>query len=112
MEEQKLAELNVKIGDWEAKGETEVLAAALSDQLVFKRADGVVVTKKQFLSEVRNKMFARKSEDVKILINEAKNLALVALTVEAQGGKFENLRVFERSANGWQCVIWHNSKIN
>jgi hypothetical protein len=110
MEDAELKTINERIGVAEQEGDTGFLCGVLSDTLIFKRANGSVVSKEEFLAGVPNNMFERKSSAIEVVF-EDNHLAVVSLIVEAKGNKIRNLRVFERAENGWQCVIWHNAKI-
>jgi len=112
MNEAELLKINEQIGAAEEAGDARFLRGVLADELVFRKGDGGVVNKAQFLADVPNRKFERVSKNIKIAFDDGENLALVTLTVEALGNEFRNLRVFERRAAGWQCIIWFNTKLN
>lgn len=114
MDESELIKINERIGEAEVKGDAEFLRAVLADELIFRKGDGSVVNKEEFLRDVPNKKFERESSEIKVTFDNEGNLALVTLKIRALGSKFRNLRVFERrgDAAGWQCIVWFNTKLN
>jgi hypothetical protein len=110
MDEAELVRLNEQIGAAEQNGEAEFLRGVLAEELVFRRASGSVVSKEQYLADVTKNMFERESKNIKVTFDEENNLALVVLVVHARGSDFQNLRVFRRRENGWQCLVWFNTK--
>jgi hypothetical protein len=112
MDEEKLKELNERIGKAESEGDEEFLREVLADELVFRRASGKVVTKEEFLAEVQKNKSERQSKDIKVNLDEERNTALVSLIVRVMESEFKNLRVFVRNENEWQCLMWFNTKIS
>lgn len=117
----RLIGLNVLIGEAELNRDENFLREILSDDLVFRRANGDVVTKEIYLSELANPENTYeylRAENIKAQVNE--DAALISLIVTAKGkrgekkfeGKFRNLRVFTGDEKKRRCVIWHNTKLD
>lgn len=115
-----LEQLNIRIGDAELRRDELFLKNILADDLVFRRADGKIVSKEEYLAELvksENTYDYLESENVKVAVNDEN--ALVSLSVRAKGrrgeiefeGKFQNLRVFVKQAEKWCCVVWFNTRI-
>ena len=116
----RLIGLNVLMGEAELSRDESFLRAILADDLVFRRANGAVVTKEDYLSELikpENTYENLSAENIKAQING--EAALVSLIVRAKGkrgekefeGNFRNLRVFLQRDKNWQCAVWHNSRL-
>ncbi len=117
----RLIGLNVLIGEAELKRDKKFLGDVLADELVFRRANGTVVTKDEYLSDLEkpeNTYEYLFSEDIRAQVKDEN--ALVTLVVRAKGkrgekefeGRFRNLRVFAVDGKNWQCVVWHNTRLD
>lgn len=121
MDEAGFIDLNRKIGEAEFTRDDAFLRGVLSDELVFKRASGAIVTKEEYLTELKkpeNTYEYLFSEDIRVTASG--NAALVSLLVYAKGrrgekefsGVFRNQRVFVRKEGNWQCSLWVNSVVS
>jgi hypothetical protein len=92
----------------------------LSDQLVFRRADGEVIGKSGtdgFLERLRkpSPFSSRVAENIKVKILGER--ALVTLTVVATRNddqsvhRYRNIRLFSRSGEDWILEFWFNDEI-
>jgi hypothetical protein len=117
--EKKLKELNIGIGEAEKEHNLDFLKTILSDDLVFRRANGKIVNKKEYLESVQNPENTFDylySEDVKPIVYES--AAMVLLRVRAKGkrgpdpfeGNYRNIRLFLKNQD-WQCVMWFNIEV-
>lgn len=117
----RLIGLNVLIGKAELNRDEKILREVLANDLVFRRANGSVVTKDEYLSELikpENTYEFLHSENIKAQIKDEN--ALVSLVARAKGkrgekefeGEFRNLRVFVKNEQNRQCVIWHNTRLD
>ena len=117
----RLIGLNVLIGEAELNRDESFLRDVLADELVFRRANGSIVTKDEYLAELiktENIYEYLHSENIKAQVKDEN--ALVSLVVRAKGkrgekefeGKFRNLRVLARKDKNWECVIWHNTRFD
>ncbi len=117
----RLIGLNVLIGEAELNRDEKFLGDVLADDLVFRRANGTIVTKMEYLEELikpENTYEYLYSENIKARIND--DTALVSLNVRTKGKrgekefeeKFRNLRVFVRGDKNWLCMIWHNTRLD
>ena len=120
--EKKLIELNMRIGEAEKQRDVDSLKRVLSDDLIFRRANGKIVNKKEYLESLQdpaNTFDYLYSEDVKPNVYEG--VAVVSLRVRAKGkrgpdrfeGTFRNIRIFlkKEEKEEWQCVVWFNTPI-
>jgi Domain of unknown function (DUF4440) len=117
--ENELIELNIRIGEAEKKPDEAFLKRILADDLIFRRASGKVVNKKEYLEDLLNPDNTYEyliSEDVKPTVYEG--LAVVSLRVRTKGkrgitnfeGTYRNIRLFLKNKE-WQCVMWFNIEI-
>ena len=112
-----LRELNVAIGAAEKEHDLDFLREVLDDDLVFRRADGTVVGKGEYLGALENRTFD--VLDVEITdVDERSASAVVTAIVTARGttagvpfaGTFRNVRTFVRDEERWRCKIWTNTR--
>jgi hypothetical protein len=115
-----LEQLNIRIGEAEFSRDADFLNDILADELVFRRANGTIVTKEFFLTELKkleNTFTFLHSEDIKVaIIGENSLVSLIVHTKGRRGeaefeGRFRNLRIFIRREDKWQCIVWFNTKI-
>lgn len=115
----ELTRLNEEFTEQERRGAAGVdfFSDALADDLCFRRASGKVVDKQAYLEGLKdpeNTNDVLTSEIAQVGVVE--DWALVEVAVRLKGtrggvavdGTFNNLRVFERTSNGWKCVLWFN----
>jgi catechol 2,3-dioxygenase-like lactoylglutathione lyase family enzyme len=113
-----LRRLNLELGRAEREGDRDYLADVLHDDLVFRRADGTVASKRDYLAELARRSYD--ALDVAIAeIDEQAESAVVTAFVTARGrsngeafaGTFRNLRTFVRDGDGWRCRVWINTRV-
>jgi hypothetical protein len=117
-----LTELNQQMVEMEQKAEDSPEAAReyfrprLSDQLMFRRANGTVVGKADFLDGLKNNPFQERSpEDVFVCVQDDR--ALVTLIVvgkrkdDGAVHRYRNIRAFSRSGEQWTMEFWYNYEI-
>ena len=63
-DEQDLRDLNVQLGEAEKRGERDFFERHLAEDLIFRRADGTVVTKQQFLYNLQPDTFDKLDSEV------------------------------------------------
>lgn len=121
--ERKLIELNTQIGEAEKRHNDEdvaFLVRVLSDDLIFRRASGQVVRKKEFLWDLiqpENTFDYLIPEKVEPKVFE--DTAVVSLLVRAKGkrgetgfeGVFRNTRLFRKREGDWHCMVWFNTRV-
>jgi ketosteroid isomerase-like protein len=112
-----LREINARIADAERQRDAAYLEGVLHDELVFRRADGSLATKRDYLDAVPKRRYDRLESDV-VEVHEKGDSAVVTVIVDAAGqtqdgtafgGRFRNVRVFVRDGGGWRCRIWVNT---
>lgn len=119
-EKDVLRKLNQLIRDAEFNHRDEDIAAILDDGLVFQRASGAIVGKKQYLDQLKdpgNVYDLLEITDIKINLDEAGIRAVAVVMINATGhrgkeqqpfaGNFKNIRFF-RKAGDWKLVAWYN----
>ena len=115
-----LHELNVKIAAAEDDKDSKFFTGLLSENLLFRRANGEVVGKQKFLDDLQdpNKpKLKRKVEEIQVVpISEAENKALVTLIVRTIDEKsvkkrYRNIRLFTRIEAEWIMEFWYNYEL-
>jgi hypothetical protein len=120
-EERELVQLNEQFAAQEQRGEDArgFFQRHLSDQLVFRRADGSVVGKggtlgtKGFLESlsVESPFASRLAEDIAVTLRDGQALVtLVVHTVKKDGtqGRYRNIRLFSKRGDDWVLDFWYN----
>ncbi|WP_424348022.1 nuclear transport factor 2 family protein [Kocuria sp. CH-021] len=88
----------------------------LDDEMVFRRGDGTIATKEEFLASLENEGNLTSELRSKIVLIEVRGTqAIVIILVYLKGtrnGKeidatFRNIRLFE-FRDDWKCVMWFN----
>jgi ketosteroid isomerase-like protein len=114
---EELTQINVGIGDAEKRQDATDLEPVLHDDLVFRRADGKLISKQQYLDAVPTRVYERLDADV-VEIHEKDESAVVTVIVDAAGttadgsrfdGRFRNVRVFVKDDGRWLCRLWVNT---
>jgi glyoxylase I family protein len=114
---QDLRELNVRIGVAEKDHDLQYLRDVLHEELVFRRADGTVVGKVEYLDGLAARSYDLM--DVEVLdVQEGAESAVVDVVVTARGtsggkpfgGSFRNVRTFVRDNGRWRCRVWINTR--
>lgn len=85
----------------------------LSDQLMFRRANGVVVDKQQFLAgfEDPSPFIERMAEDIQVnVMGDRAMVTLIIRTVKSDGsrGRYRNIRLLTRTPERWVIQFWYN----
>ena len=114
----RLRELNVGIGVAEREQDTGFLREVLDNDLIFRRADGKVVGKEDYLSDLANRTYERLDVDV-VEVDEKSDSAVVTTIVAARGtnngkpfsGTFRNVRTFVGGDGAWRCTLWINTRV-
>ena len=122
-DKEKLIEINNSIRAAEWKRDTDTLEKILSEDLIFRRANGNFADRKTYLDGLKdpNNIYEHlENVDTEVKINEANNLAIVTVTVKASGkrgekgdpfrGLYKNIRFF-RKTEEWKMYAWYNETI-
>ena len=118
---EELETLNKQIAEMEQKG-VEALAffnALLSDQLIFRRANGKIVGKwdsEGFLANLKNNPFSsRCPEDISVtLLDDRALVTLIIVGTRADDGsvhRYRNIRLFSKQGNDWILELWYNYEL-
>jgi hypothetical protein len=118
-DQDQLRQINLGIAAWEQKRDEAAIAKLdqiLSPQLVFRRADGTVVGKAEFMAGLRapSPFTARESGDAAVEVRGDRALAVVTVTTTAADGtvgRYRNVRMFARRGRRWQLEFWFNDDI-
>ena len=122
---QELKDLNLKLGQAETDKDPVFLGSVLAETLQFRRANGAIVDKATFLSDLvnpENRNDELASDQIKVQLYGG-NLAVVTLRVKFSGlrggqqrkGTFRNIRIFRRepgTQGPWLLHFWFNEGIN
>ena len=113
---QALEQLNIQIGIAESKGDDKSrnwLDGILAPQLTFRRANGTVDNRDDFLKKVTSSN-PHETEVVSIDLY-GKDRAIVAciVTVKSKDGdkRYHNLRLFVRHEGQWKLLGWANEPL-
>ena len=120
---QEIIALNERIGEAERKGDAKFLESVLSENLRFRRANGMIVDKAIYLDDLMkpgNTTSELSSLDINPTIHG--NLAVVNVLVDIKGmrcgntldGVFRNIRIFlnePAKQPAWQLHFWYNVRI-
>jgi glyoxylase I family protein len=113
-----LRSINAELGECERKQDVARLAELLHDELEFRRADGTIVTKQEYLDAVPARTYTTLESEV-VAVDAAGASPTVTVIVRAAGtasgtsfaGTFRNTRVFVEEDDRWQCRLWVNSRL-
>jgi Domain of unknown function (DUF4440) len=120
MDERDLKRLNEQFAEAEKTRNKRFFEGVLAEELRFRRANGSLANKDEFLSALmdgENTYDSLQSSDVETIVFDDR-VALVSLRVEARGkrsgetfeGTFRNTRLFVKQRRTWRCAIWFNSR--
>jgi ketosteroid isomerase-like protein len=117
----ELTRLNHEFTEHERQGASgaEFFSRVLADDLCFRRANGAAVDKPTFLQGLEDP--GNTSEELTSEVREvgvAGDWALAEVIVRLVGtrggravdGTFQNVRVFQRTEDGWRCAVWFNRR--
>jgi glyoxylase I family protein len=114
-----LTDVNLRIGEAEKAQELAYLNEHMHEDLVFRRADGKVATKKQYLDGVPGKKYDVLESQI-LQVEQATDSSVVTVVVRAEGitadgtrfhGSYRNTRVFVNESGRWLCKVWINSRV-
>jgi hypothetical protein len=124
---QELVAHNIQMGEAEKNGESAFFEEVLHDNLRFRRASKAIVSKQEFLNDMKAKKTTYSSlhippESVEVTVYE--DTAMVSLLLHAAGTKandggsptpwqgiYRNTRIFLNEEGKWQCAFWFNTRI-
>jgi hypothetical protein len=116
-----LVKTNMRFGEEERSGPRgkSFFEEALDDNLCFRRGNGSIATKQDFLDGLEDPDNTSELLTTEILqVQMLGEQAFVEARVQFKGrrggddveGVFRNLRLFEKQ-DSWRCVMWFNKKI-
>lgn len=112
-DEAALKKINMDIAVAEDKGDRKALESILAPELAFRRANGMVVGREQFLKDVKPRALSK--TDIESIQFYGKDRAIVAcvvtIKVDGQDTKFHNLRMFIRDGTSWKLLGWANERL-
>ena len=115
---ESLQKLNRQIADEEQRGAaaSTFFKTHLSDQLIFRRANGKVVDKANFLEGLKNNPFqTRAAEMIEVnLLEDRALVTLIVIGIRADDGSvhyYRNIRFFTLSGDQWLLEFWYNFEI-
>lgn len=116
----KLSELNEAIADAESRADRAFFEELLHPQFVMIRPSGVVATRREFLDGLAAGA-QRVMSDVQVT-EFPERRAIIRCTVlkwsgdtatpPADAPRFDNLRLFWRTDEGWRLVAWVNEPVS
>lgn len=119
---QGLVELNNRVAEMEQTQGSEALdffKIHLSDQLIFRRANGKVVGKSEpegFLDGLKKPgpFTSRRAEDIVVTLLDDRalvTLVVVGTRADRSVGRYRNIRLFSRSGKDWVMEFWYNYEL-
>jgi glyoxylase I family protein len=114
-----LRDLNVQIGAAEKEHRVPFLRDILHDDLLFRRADGKVVGKDEYLEALEGRTYDTLQTEI-VEIDSRGDSAVVTAIVTAAGttsdgtkfgGTFRNVRTFVGGESQWRCTLWINTRV-
>jgi hypothetical protein len=111
-----LIDLNQRMTEAEKKGDVPFFRDVLAEDLIFRRAKGAVVTKEQFILDLKGDAFEKLEAEVLEVRNYADG-AVVKVNVRAKRrgdpseGRYLNVRRFVKRDDKWQLVAWLNTEM-
>jgi hypothetical protein len=103
-----LEALQLEIGRRESAGDRQGLERTIAPSLAFRRADGTVIDREQFLAAVAQGP-PRHTEVTSVAVHG--NRAVVECIVAFKGKKYHNLRLFIREGTDWKLLGWANEEM-
>ena len=112
-DEAVLRKLNIDIGLAEDKGDRKGLENLLAQELAFRRANGKVVNRNEFLKDVKSRAATKVNiESIKLYGDRAIVTCIVTLKVDGQDVEFHNIRLFIREGSTWKLLGWANERVS
>jgi hypothetical protein len=113
--ENTLTLLNQQLSEAEQKGDKSFFEKHLADTLIFRRASGKIVGKKDFLAALKpNNYDYNVPSDMQINVADDGLTAAVSLIISAKikdpqtEGQWRNIRLFQKNNDVWQITGWYN----
>lgn len=119
-DEEKIKEINQKILQGEWLTDKNTLDPLLSDNLIFRRADGTEVTKAQYLADLSLLDYELLQLTHEEITSITENSAEAEVYIAAKGSKdkkefggiFKNLRKYKKENGIWKLHHWYNTKVS
>jgi hypothetical protein len=116
---EELISTNLSLASWEQERDEstiERLDAAISRDLLFRRANGTVVGKPEFMADLHkpSPFVERSSKIGAVEIREDRALVVstvVGKTADGALKRYRNLRFFVSTNDVWQLVFWFNDEL-
>jgi hypothetical protein len=109
----ELIQLNMDLGQAEARGDREWLSQHIAPQLAFLRADGKTIDDRaSFLTKV-SPSAPRETQIISIGIHGDRAMVgcLVTVQSQTQAKTYHNLRLFVRHEGIWKLLGWANEPV-
>jgi hypothetical protein len=113
-DELALENLNAQITAAEDRGDQKWLESVLASELAFRRANGVLVGRQQFLADVKSREPSKTTiESIKIYGDtRAVVTCVVTIKINGQDTEFHNIRLFIREGKSWKLLGWANERLS
>ena len=113
--EAELTDLTRKMTDAEKCGDVPFFREVLAEDLIFRRAKGAVVTKEQFILDLKEDAYEKLEANV-LEVRDYPDGAVVNVKViakrrgEESEAQYLNVRRFVRRDGKWQLIAWLNTE--
>jgi len=101
-----LERINLEMGRAQNGGDVEFFEGLLASEFVMQRANGALMGRKEFLSDLRPG--GDRTTQIEGIEFPQRNLGIVNCLLIAGGRRFRSLRTFIRVASGWRLISWAN----
>lgn len=114
--EAELTDLIRKMTEAEKRGDAPFFREVLAEDLVFRRAKGAVVTKEQFILDLKEDAFEKLEANL-LEVRTYRDAAVVKVRVtakrrgEGSEGQYLNVRRFVKRDGKWQLIAWLNTEV-
>jgi len=111
---EELIRINKEIAVAEDQGDVEALKRQLASTLAFRRANGTLVNRDEFLQAVKPSGPREMTIQSITLLGQHRALVtcVVSMPVNGRLTRFENARLFVRTADEWKLMGWANEPVS
>jgi Domain of unknown function (DUF4440) len=107
-----IEQLNVEIGDAEDRGDSVWLDGVLAPQLAFRRANGQIVNREEYLQAVAPGGPRETQVESTVLFGDRAVVTCIVTIRSARGDqRYHNVRLLVRHEEKWKVLGWANEPL-